>query len=270
MCHSLFSSPPFPVASLLSIPTYLAWLSFHFSARFLLLSLKVNKAKVHAPKWIWPSLWLGRVPVQLNDTTLLLLFNLSGLLWALLVLVVPFLFLDHSCEKDATRGLIYRKVVQSSVTSPDMYVYLWISLVVSFLHIKRWFSGLCIYERERERNCDLHGGLWAVKASREEGREHCLGWKRPCRAKGQCTESKQGISATAPVTFIIRACLDLSYSYYVPKPSKSCNFYFADYNCYLSLIHIFLNERFASNSLIFCCLLLCHCLGCSGLFHFGL
>ncbi len=127
-----------------------------------------------------------------------LLFNLSGLLWALLVLVVTFLFLDHSCEKDATRGLIYRKVVQSSVTSPDMYMYLWISLVVSFLHIKRWFSGLCIYERERELNCDLHGGLWAVKASREEGREHCLGWKRPCRAKGQCTESKQGTSARLP------------------------------------------------------------------------
>lgn len=37
VCHFLFSSPPFPVVSMLSIPTYLTWLSLHFAARFSLL-----------------------------------------------------------------------------------------------------------------------------------------------------------------------------------------------------------------------------------------
>lgn len=37
VCHFLFSSPPFPVVSLLLVPTYLNWLFLHFSAHFLLL-----------------------------------------------------------------------------------------------------------------------------------------------------------------------------------------------------------------------------------------
>lgn len=66
VCHFLFSSLPFPVVSVLYIPTYLTWLSLLFSAHFTLLFWRLTQQRFMTESGAAPS-EPSPAPIKLND-----------------------------------------------------------------------------------------------------------------------------------------------------------------------------------------------------------